>query len=307
MTDRVITSPGGEAFPFDDKPEPIGHNPLALGAWERKQHASVRTANARGAIVDYLRGTHHDDTRPTHLAEPLTVFSALNPDGKLVSNGENVSRTHHLRDELARLGFEPSFVTLFERGTEHWTRDWYEPAVAVATAELTTVQRAVVVRAFGQVGCVVISGATLRYEAPFSAALSLDAPCVATPVAERPCPMPHQRVDDDGRCINVGGPWVSSSQRAAVLWSWGRDWMLGLYGCDRCSLDKTPTPVRTGGTAPTSAAVARRRLLNDDYAIVVADGAQGRTSNATVGDVRTGSALHVESGFESEPLHRSDG
>lgn len=53
--------------------------------------------------------------------------------------------------------------------------------------------------------------------------------------------------------------------------------------------------MRAEGTAPTAAVAARRRATTGSYEIIVADGAYGRTSNATVGDMQTGSTIHAES------------
>jgi hypothetical protein len=297
MNNRYIAAPTGEHFPLDVAPPRVKHIPLARQAWNERRTASIRTAEADGSLVDYLV-VDEAGAVPSTLKAPLTVFSALNPDGRLLTNEMNFARTHHLYNELERLGFTPRFVTLFDRSS-HWVHRWYEPAVAI-TGDTAT-ERAVIVRAFGQIGCIRVGRVTIRYEAPGRPQWSGDVACAATPVVERSCPMDKRRVDEEGRCVNPGGPWVGESRRCAVLWSWARTWTLGLYGCDLCSLNKKPTPVRTNGTAPTAAVEVRRRSLDGNYEIVVADGEYGHTSGGTVGVMRTGATIHAETGLQAEP------
>ncbi len=288
MSDRFITSPDGDRFSLTEPPAKRTHNELARGAWKRKTRGSVRRVDDNGVVTDHLQVPTPAGPRPPTGAS-LTIFSAINPDGRLLSNEQNVRRTHHLVAELQRLGFAPRVVTLFER-TGPWPLHWYEPAVAVTG--VSTLDRTVICTAFAQVGCVRAGRHTLRFEAAWSRNLSRDVACATEVVAERPCPMSHSRVDDNGVCKDPGGPWVHASQQCSLLWSWARPWVRSLYGCDTSAPTSVPTPISNEGTAPTALVSVLREISGGRYDIVVADGGHGYLDNAVIGDLSTGETIH---------------
>ncbi|MGE0818200.1 MAG: DUF3293 domain-containing protein [Candidatus Nanopelagicales bacterium] len=234
--------------------------PAGLG---RPDERTTRQRPNAGLIESYLTQQHtwrspegNVFTRPStdRLPSPAELdaaapadhwlMTAWNPLGNRRSLSENEAANDRLRADIAARGGRVVDVV----ATTPPDRSWIEDTLVIAD-----VDEAVLVELaldYWQPALTALSPTTFTIVATglvpgFKTATALRDDVVAPPT----CPM---RVDDepDALCTMRGGPWISASIHAALLWKVHRSLLLSRLGCVPCADGDLPTlgPLaRTGG------------------------------------------------------------
>lgn len=163
------------------------------------------------------------------------LITAWNPLGNARSLAENERLNERLTSELLEAGATIDRLV----ATTPADRSWVEDTLAVTGIREDAIVE--VARDYWQPAITALSPTTLSIVSTgllpgLRGGTALREDVVAAPT----CPM---RVDDepDALCTMRGGPWVSASIHAALLWRVHRDLLLSRLGCAPCGDGSRPT------------------------------------------------------------------
>lgn len=210
-----------------EPPRPAPTEPVA----DSYRHNIIRI-HLPGNAIELIPGDVHlvgeTGTAPTD-AVPVHVVSGCNAFGDLAGQHDNAATTAALYEDLEQRGWEYHRAAVFPPG-----RGWVETAAAIHGVDLQPVLD--LARHHGQEAVQTWDQDGLR-ATPTGAGPADVAELGPAPVSARPadlgCPMRLQ--DRATACVREGGPWVSASMEAALVWEHHRQMLVAALGCAVCA------------------------------------------------------------------------
>ena len=218
--------------PRDSAPPPQGdpNDPAALAAYRT---AVIRVGDGCDAVELVPRATQHApdpaavEIEQSPVSPPLRVIPASTPWGELLSTRATIHALNALQRDLDDAGIAWVPAAIYAPG-----REWVERAVAVTG--LASADVAQVAARHGQPLVLHWRRRTVAVQ-PTPLGVGVVPPmriAVTLRRAAHGCPM---RFDDPTqRCIREGGPFTSSSMRAALIWEHHRRMLVTTSGCTVC-------------------------------------------------------------------------